>query len=93
MERTRNDRIWKQDSARYLETEPQPERIGVTMDIYLWTGVPLDTFESIKKEGGRYVIAGDTKDFILLFCRLSHSLRTARTDLFRCIWFESRPVC
>jgi len=55
VERTRNYRIWKQDSARYLETEPQPERIGVTMDIYLWTGVPLDTFESIKKEGGRYV--------------------------------------
>jgi len=47
---TRNDRIRKQDSTRYLETESQPERTGVTMDTYLWTGVPLDTFESIKKK-------------------------------------------
>jgi len=35
VKRTRNDRIWKQDSTRYLEAELQPERIGVAMDTYL----------------------------------------------------------
>ena len=66
MKRTRNGRIRKQDSTRYLETESQPESIDVTMDTCLWTGVPLDTFESIKKVGGKFVIAGDTKDIISL---------------------------
>jgi hypothetical protein len=43
--------IRKQDSTQDLETETQSERLGETKDTWLWTGVPLDAFQSIKKEG------------------------------------------
>jgi hypothetical protein len=50
VKRTRNYRIREQNSKRNLETESQPEWIGETKDIYLWTGVPHHTFESTKKK-------------------------------------------
>jgi hypothetical protein len=60
VKRTRNYRIREQDSTLNLETESQPQRLGGTKDTYLWTGVPLHTFDSIKQKGGEKVMAGET---------------------------------